>query len=278
MTAKPPQTPATPQRRPSKRKLLTIGVVIQARMTSQRFPGKSMALLREKPVLQHVIERCKAIKSPFGFSKPLIVVAMPDDPASEPMGQLAQRMKVDHFVGSETNVLERYYHAARFFNLDFIVRITADCPFISPIICQQVLHLLIWRKCDYVSNCYPTIDRTFPKGLDCEAFTMDCLEAAHVIVEQEYEKYTRIKSLGKEKFDVILKQLDYCREHVTPWMVEEPQLKRAMVKQKVDHSDLNWCIDTPEDITRLEAMYEEIMKMHKNNANDNTTDTKKVLH
>ena len=273
MTASSTQTPATPQRRPGKRKAVAVGVIIQARMTSRRFPGKSMAPLMNKPVLQHVIERCKAIKSPFGYSKPLVIVAMPDDPASEPMGQLVQRLKVDHFVGSEYNVLERYYHAAKFFNLDYVVRITADCPFISPIICQQVLHLLIWRKCDYVSNCYPTESRTFPKGLDCEAFTMDCLEAAHVIVEQEYDKYTRIKSLGKEKFETILKQLDYCREHVTPWMVDEPNLKRAIVKQKEDRSNLNWCVDVPEDIPRLEAMYEEIMKIHKNNSNDN-----KVLH
>jgi spore coat polysaccharide biosynthesis protein SpsF (cytidylyltransferase family) len=266
MTARNLETPATPRRSLGDRKRLTIGVVIQARQSSSRFPGKSMTPLAGKPVLQHVIERCKLIKAPIGMKKPLVIVAMPDDPKSEPMGALTHKLKVEHFVGSETNVLERYYQAAIFFKLDYIVRITADCPFISPTICSEVLSLLLWRKCDYTSNCYPELDRSFPKGLDCEAFTMDCLEAAHVVVEHEYEKYMKlVKVTGMDNFKAIIDQLEYHREHVTPWMIEEPQLIRAIVKQKRNDSELNWCVDYPEDIERLENLYKLTNGIYKAN-------------
>ena len=149
-----------------------VGIVIQARQTSQRFPGKSMAKLDGKPVLQHVIERCKQINVSKKLNK-IIVVAVPDTDESEPLIQLAAQFGIENFCGSEDNVLERYYEAAKFFKLDHIMRITADCPLINPIICAELLDLHIWRKCDYSSNSWPK--RTYPKGLDCEVFTFDCL-------------------------------------------------------------------------------------------------------
>lgn len=204
----------------------SIGIIIQARMTSIRFPGKSMYPLLGKPVLQHVIERCKYIRGPKKH-KITIVVAVPDTDASEPLIQLAEHMKVENFCGHEYNVLKRYYAAARFFKFDVIMRITADCPFIDPKVCSEVLQLLMWRKLDYASNVYP--DRSYPQGLDCEVFTFDTLEAANVMAETIYDL-----------------------EHVTPWMQNTPEVKKGNVKQKQDESAKNWCVDYPEDIKRLE--------------------------
>src|SRR4029077_1611731 len=205
---------------------LSIGIVIQARMTSIRFPGKSMYPLLGKPVLQHVIERAKFIRGPKK-SKLTVVVAVPDTVASEPMLQLAEHMGVQNFCGTEHNVLKRYYDTAKFFKFDVIMRITADCPFIDPKVCSEVLQLLIWRKLDYASNVYP--ERSYPQVLDCEAFTFDTLEAATVMAETIYEL-----------------------EHVTPWMQNTPEVKKGNVKQKQDESKKNWCVDYPEDIQRLE--------------------------
>jgi len=197
------------------------GAIIQARMTSKRFPGKSMAILRGKPVLEHVIMNAKCIR---GLDK--VILAVPDTPESEPMLKLAQKLDIDNFCGSENNVLDRYYQAARFFDLDIIIRITGDCPFINPDICGEVINLLQFRKLDYVSNCFP--NRTYPKGLDCEAFTRDCLETAHMLASQD------------------------TWEHVTPWMQQTPGVKRACVQQHIDASKFNLCVDLPEDLERLE--------------------------
>jgi spore coat polysaccharide biosynthesis protein SpsF len=203
------------------------GVIIQARMTSRRFPGKSMALLAGKPVLAHVIERCQKI--PFIER---VVVAMPSYSASQPMAELSSSMGADIFFGPEEDVLKRYYLAATYFDLTTIMRITADCPFIDPIVCGEVLSLLKANDFDYCSNVHPV--RTYPKGLDCEVFTYDCLEAAHTLTKNH---------LG--------------REHVTPWMQSRKGIKRANVQQRVDISSQNWCVDYPEDIPRLEAMLAE---------------------
>jgi spore coat polysaccharide biosynthesis protein SpsF (cytidylyltransferase family) len=209
-----------------KKEIISIGVIAAARMTSVRFPGKVMANLLGKPVAQWTLERAKQIRGPKN-AKIKVILAVPDTPESEPLLQLATSLNIDNFCGSELNVLRRYYEAAIFFKFNYIMRITCDCPFLDPIVCSQVLQLCMWRKLDYASNVYPR--RTYPKGLDCECFSFDCLEACY--------KLTDMLS-------------DF--EHVTPWMQRTKELLTGNVVQKVDQSEKNWCVDYPEDIERLE--------------------------
>jgi len=151
------------------------------------------------------------------------------------MLQIADQLQVGNFLGSEEDVLERYYNCAVFFGFDYIMRVTGDCPFIDPVVCSEVFQLLTWRKLDYTSNIFPK--RTYPKGLDCEAFTFDCLEAAHTLADSPYD-----------------------REHVTPWMQRSDILQRGLVQQQVNNSEKNWCVDVPEDIARLERDIQDRLK------------------
>ena len=227
----------------------SIGVIIQARMTSERFPGKVLAMLDGKPVIQHVIERCKAIRAPKKVIKPIIVVvAVPDTPESEPLlNVVTDELGVANYCGPENNVLERYYGAASFFKFDVIMRITADCPILDPNIASEVLQLLIWRKVDYTSNCHE--QRTFPKGLDCEAFTFECLEATYHTVMTNYKHST-------DKEDI--KQALYDMEHVTPLMYRHPEIKKALVKCLAGNfSHKNWCVDYPKDIPKLQKLLDD---------------------
>ena len=203
-----------------------VGAIIQARMTSKRFPGKSMAILRSKPVIEHVIRNIKAIQR---LDK--VILAVPDTPESEPLLELAKQLSIENFCGDENNVLDRYYQAAKFFKLDIIMRITGDCPFIHPVICDEILQFALTRKLDYCSNCFP--NRTYPKGFDCEVFTMEALEAAKQMADP-------------------LQPGDF--EHVTPWMQRTEGLRRANMIQNVDASSMNFCVDLPEDIERLEKV------------------------
>ena len=198
--------------------------IIQARMTSKRFPGKTLAVLAGKTVLARVLERAKIIP---GVDK--VVCAFPMDDASLPILELCREQRVIAFAGDENDVLSRYYEAAKSVNADIIMRITADCPFIDPILCGFLLEKLKKNNYDYISNIYP--ERTFPKGHDCEVFTFDCLEAAHLNAEDPYQ-----------------------REHVTPWMQTTPGINRGIMSSKMDFSEVNYCVDYPEDIKRLEDM------------------------
>lgn len=207
---------------------MTTGIVISARMTSSRFPGKVMAPLLGAPALWHVIDRAR--KVPFVDQ---IICAVPADNASIPIIELCQHEHVLVISGSEHDVLDRYYDAAANFKLDVIVRITGDCPFFDPVVAGEVIALLKAKNLDYTSNVYPK--RTYPKGFDAEAFTFDCLEASHQLA-----------------------RLLTDREHVTPYMQRTKGIKRGCVRQKIDQSGWNFCIDFPEDIKRLETLEKKI--------------------
>jgi spore coat polysaccharide biosynthesis protein SpsF len=203
---------------------MIVACIIQARMTSKRFPGKTLALLAGKPVLAHVLEIAKAIP---GVNK--VVCAFPEDDASLPILDLCREQRVIAFAGDEDDVLGRYYEAAKAVNADIIMRITADCPFLDPLICHFLLDKLKKDDLDYASNIYP--ERTFPKGRDCEVFTFECLEAAYVEARDPYD-----------------------REHVTPWMQKTGVVKKGNMISDVDYSDINYCVDYPDDIKRLEDL------------------------
>jgi spore coat polysaccharide biosynthesis protein SpsF (cytidylyltransferase family) len=203
---------------------MTVGVVIQARMTSKRLPGKVLMPLAGKSVLERVIERAKLI--PF---VDVVICAFPAADESIPIYQLCNSLGIACVSGSEYDVLSRYYDAAQMYGLDTIVRITSDCPFFDPIVAGEVLALLKAENLDYCSNVFPK--RTYPKGFDVEAFTYDCLEAAH-----------------------IKAKAPHYREHTTIWMQKTRGIRRANVQQKVDRSGLNLCVDFPGDVERLEKM------------------------
>lgn len=200
----------------------TVACIVQARMTSRRFPGKTMALLDGKPILEHVLSRAKRIS---GIDK--VVCAFPEDEASLPILELCREMRVLAFSGDEDDVLGRYFEAAKDVQADVIMRLTADCPFIDPNLCSIVLDMLLQEELDYASNVHPK--RTFPKGFDCEVFTFDCLEAANEGASELYD-----------------------REHVTPWMQRNKSLDIGTLSNKTDESDTNYCVDFPEDIKTLE--------------------------
>ncbi len=158
--------------------------VVQARTNSNRLPGKVLLPLNGHTVIGEVLSRCWRIP---GIHE--VVCAIPT-------GDAALAKEALHYgpvtFGPEDNVLFRYYQAAVAHEADNIVRITGDCPLISPELCGAVLGRLLCSNADYASNVHP---RTFPQGMDCEAFTFATLKRA----ERE--------------------ALDDEREHVTTWML-----------------------------------------------------------
>lgn len=213
-----------------------VGIVIQARMSSKRFPGKSTALLNGIPVIEHVIRNAMMIR-PYDE----LIVAVPDLPESEPILKIADNLGIKNFCGSELDVLDRFYKAAKFFNLDIVGRVTGDCPFLNGNVCSEVLQILQFRKLDYCSNVYPR--RSFPVGLDFEAMTFDTLEAA----------WQSTTPLGAPTLLADGPQNSRDREHVTPWVQRTPGLLRICLEQALDCSQQDLCVDTPDDIQRLEA-------------------------
>lgn len=176
-------------------------------------------------MLAHVLDRCAAIPG-----SDTVICAVPDEPASVPIEVLARERGAQVFRGSETDVLARYLGAARLAKADIVMRVTSDCPLIDPDVCGQVLALCVRAGADYAANNMP---RSYPHGLDCEAFTIAALAEADATT--------------REPFD---------REHVTPWLRRAPHLKRANLHSgDVTLGSQRWTLDYPEDLAFFRAVF-----------------------
>lgn len=201
-------------------------VIVQARMGSSRLPGKVLNRLAGRTVLDHVLARCLAIES-----ADRVVCATTTSPADDAIVAEAERVGAAVYRGSETDVLGRYREAARAFDADVILRVTSDCPLIDPELCERVLLLRAERQVGFADNNTP---RTFPHGLDCEAFTREVLELAADSATAPYD-----------------------REHVTPWMRRQPDVARAaLASPDASLAGLRWTLDTPADLEFFKALFE----------------------
>ena len=132
--------------------------VIQARLGSKRFPRKVLSIVNGATSLEILFSRLQSAKS-----IDQIVLAIPLGSENDELFLEATRMNIACFRGNETDVLDRFYHAAKSYSPDYVVRITADCPMVDPSIIDQVVDLCINGELKYVST-----DETFPDGLDVE--------------------------------------------------------------------------------------------------------------
>lgn len=192
--------------------------IVQARIGSRRLPGKVLAEIGGSPLLAWVLTAAGAIA---GVDQ--VILATTTHPQDRPLLALADTLGAVGFAGSENDVLDRYYQAAREFQADGVVRVTADCPLLDPAVSGQVLKNFLEGESDYVSNCHPC---TYPDGLDTEAFSFQALEKTW--------KEARLPSE---------------REHVTPYLWKHPELFRARsIVNPTDLSSLRWTVDEPEDL------------------------------
>ncbi|MGB7330676.1 MAG: Gfo/Idh/MocA family oxidoreductase, partial [Terriglobales bacterium] len=121
--------------------------IIQARMGSSRLPGKSLAQIEGRPMLWHVIDRVKQARL-----VDRVVVATSVASADDAIEQMCLENGVPCYRGSEDDVLDRYYGAARGEKAAQVVRITADCPLIDPEVIDRVVHRFQRGDLDYASN------------------------------------------------------------------------------------------------------------------------------
>src|ERR1700691_2516384 len=130
--------------------------IIQARMGSTRLPGKVLADICGRPMLRHVIERTRRSET-----LDEVIVATTEEPADDTIAAFCCEHCVSCFRGSEHDVLDRYYEAARRFAAEAIVRITSDCPLIDPEVIDNTARKFLLERPDYASNC---LVRTYPRG------------------------------------------------------------------------------------------------------------------
>lgn len=213
-----------------------VGIVIQARMGSTRMPGKIMKELAGKPMLWHIVERCR-----MSTRADRVIVATTENAEDNCVAEFCHKNNIFVSRGSAENVLERYYKSAKENKIKTVVRITGDCPLIDPFLIDKcVAEYVVPGVCDYVSNVEPG-PRTFPRGLDVEVFSYSALERAYRNANVPYE-----------------------REHVTPYIWENKKnefiIKPRIIASPQYARSYRLTVDYPEDFELLDKIYKEFYR------------------
>ena len=198
--------------------------IVQARMSSNRLPGKVLAPVLGRPMLALQLERAARARIER------LLVATSEEADDDAVATLAEREGYGCFRGSLTDVLDRFYRAAEAARPDHVLRLTADCPLIDPRVIDRVIVEHLSGGYDYTSN---TLRRTFPHGEDVEIMRFAALERAWREAASAYE-----------------------REHVTPYLYGHPELFRlGSVEADEDRSHLRLTVDYPEDLELVRAVF-----------------------
>jgi len=224
-------------------------------MGSSRLPGKVLLDLAGQPMLKRVVERTRRAKT-----IDRVVVATTTEPSDDPLVELCAQLGCACYRGSLYDVLDRYYQAARQFEANNIVRITADCPLIDPEVVDRTVRaffgettkddvLLSVTKTgsnplnqqpahaqpyDFVANRLPLPwGRTYPIGLDTEVCTFTALETAWREAREKHQ-----------------------REHVMPFLYDNlTRFRVLLVNHPENFGTLRWTVDTAEDLEALRQIY-----------------------
>jgi glutamate-1-semialdehyde 2,1-aminomutase len=198
--------------------------IIQARMGSTRLPDKVMKPMAGVPMIELLLSRLQR-----ATEIDQIVVATADDAKNRPLADHVRGLGFACFLGSESDVLDRYVGAARQVQADVVVRITGDCPLVDPDLVDLAIRRFKSSGADYLSNVSPP---TYPDGLDIEVFSFAALEKAWRETQKPFD-----------------------REHVTPYLREANRFKQASLAHDEDESGLRWTVDEATDFEVVENVF-----------------------
>ncbi len=169
-------------------------IIVQARTSSTRLPGKVLLPLGGRTLLEQMIRRLHAAAQPDE-----IVVATTTESVDDPILDVCRHAGVRCFRGHPTDLLDRHYHAAVDAGADVALKIPSDCPLIDPRVVDLVLghYKDHTAEFDFVSNLHPP---TWPDGQDVEVIPMPVLELALREASRPIQ-----------------------REHTTPFIWEHPE-------------------------------------------------------
>jgi len=159
---------------------MNISIIIQARMNSSRLPGKVMKKINGIPIIELIYKRLKKLKV-----KKKIIVATSNHPTNKILIEFLKKKKINYYLGSEDDVLSRFYQTAKKYNSKIIVRITADCPLVDITIIKKFIDEFNNNDVEYLSNCNPW---SYPDGLDVEIFNFNLLQRANRYASKAQKK------------------------------------------------------------------------------------------
>jgi len=208
---------------------LILGIV-QARMNSDRLPGKVMMPILELPIVALHVARLKRSRR---LSR--VVVATTDTPADDILVDNLHSRGIEVFRGSESDVLDRFARCASHYKLEFVVRTTADCPLVDAGYVDRMIDFYLTSE---GSPRHGSISlQRVPRGFDAEIFTAEALREASLQATDRYD-----------------------REHVTPYLYRNVAPGASIQYfPEITAGDLRLCVDEPNDyemVLQLASRYD----------------------
>ena len=202
-------------------------VILQARMSSSRLPGKVMMKINDKPMIYWQVKR---ILEATKVSD--LVVATSVDASDDCLVNFLEDNSVKVHRGSLDNVLSRFLGAASRYHYDALIRLTGDCPLVMPELIDQMVSEFYKLDVDYLSN---TIEPTFPDGLDIEIVRQGILE--------------KLATFNLENIEL---------EHVTYGVHTRPEtFNLSNFTSKSNFSAERWTVDYQEDLEFVRAIFKK---------------------
>ncbi|MCE5181775.1 MAG: glycosyltransferase family protein [Anaerolineaceae bacterium] len=155
---------------------MKIIATIEARMTSSRLPGKVLLQAAGQPMLEHLVNRLRAVPSLDG-----IVLATTVNVTDDVLEEFSRHVGIGCYRGSEDDVMMRVIGAAESVGADVVVEITGDCPIIDPQIVEQTIRMFKAHQADYVSNAQI---RSYPDGMDTQVFRLATLRRSAELTDE----------------------------------------------------------------------------------------------
>lgn len=202
--------------------------IIQARLGSKRLPRKVLAEILGRPMLAVLLDRLRGAQSVDEF-----VIATTEQPHDAAVAELAAAEGVACYRGSEDDVLDRFYQAAKLHHADIVVRLTGDNPLMDADLVDWIVGEFRKQPIDYAAISH---ELGFPPGIGGEIFTMQALEGAWQQTSDAFR-----------------------REHVTSFIYEHPDRFRCMkLGCESDYSHVRGTVDTPEDLEVVRHIFETL--------------------
>lgn len=146
------------------------GAIIAARTGSSRLPGKALLPLHGLPMIVFLIRRLQG-----GARPDILHFATTSRPDDDRLASVVRAEGIPVYRGADADVIRRYVDAAQTFDIDYVVRITADCPFVD----AETLDYCLDRCETFGEFDLASTKGLFPVGIDFEVYNASSLCALH---------------------------------------------------------------------------------------------------
>jgi spore coat polysaccharide biosynthesis protein SpsF len=235
------------KKEPDSFKMAYVVLIIQARMSSTRLPGKSMMPLADKPLVFRMVERlkkCKRIDE--------IVIATSDQPEDQVLVELAKELQVSYFQGNLLDVRDRYLKAAEKFQADYVLRIPADNPMPDANEIDKLIEFHLGNNSSgFSSNLAQVNNSEYLDGIGAEIFSTKLLQ----------------ESVARSSSDTVKEHVhrnffDYSSQ--TPVDPSWCPIASPKAPAELRRPDIILDVNTMDDYTKIKRIYDNLYPKNPN--------------